>query len=251
MTSNGDDAPIVPPPLYLPPANLPPGADPVYLDPLVPQPSWVPYLDVPPPPPPEPAPPEPAPRRHRVRWIVLAAAALAVAGLIASAVVDNGHHGLGTSTTIVMPESFGAYQQLTGPSADRIRDELSSLLTTALNGSSVVSHLALATYTSDSGDVPTLVAVAGPRAGITDNPRPTDEQLTSELGSFVATLSEFPAGPAGGALQCGAVSVGAVDETVCAWADSITFGLAVAINSDQTTAQVAATTQTVQSLIEH
>jgi hypothetical protein len=217
-------APVEPPPLYSPPPLTAPGP----VQPLGPDPAvghWV-YIRDSPPAAPEPDAPWWKPRGRR-----LAAVVTAVVGVVAIVIVAviGGHAA--KPPTLVAPQSFGGYSQVTSDTADRISSELKSLgASEGPDTAAAFRGATVATY-GDNGDTVSLIFFGFSAKGTDAFGGSSPTEVTSEVLSALATNpTTYPAGPHGGSLTCAQATVGIASETVCAWDDSKVFGMVVSAN---------------------
>jgi hypothetical protein len=169
-----------------------------------------------------------APHRRRNVLITVLAALVAIASTIGGYLVFT--VGDPAANRLAIPDSFDGYTRLTTGNAGRLEASMRSMiggLASSLNGA--VNSSAIGVYARNSGDTPRLIALVLPSAAVSGS--------SSSAGSLVDQLRAltgpsgrtFPPGPHGGESACGTLTFGTVDETMCAWSDSVTAGVMVSV----------------------
>jgi hypothetical protein len=131
--------------------------------------------------------------------------------------------GSSAASKISLPASFDGYYRI-GNSA-RIASGMREMMS-GLGVGSAMNSATFGFYSHDSGDQPSLIVVALPTSSIPSSSR---GNISSQLGTFGASVQSYPSGPHGGQTDCGEVQAATVSEVLCAWQDAKTSGVVVAV----------------------
>ncbi|TQL99567.1 hypothetical protein FB559_5259 [Actinoallomurus bryophytorum] len=163
----------------------------------------------------------------------------------------------GVPHSIVVPKSVGDYRLLNGSVADRLASTMRKSMGDSAEGyAEVYAKAKIAIYTKNGDTARPLIFVG--LVG-SDSPQfaaelkansPSKEVDSTFLGMGIDNAEDYPAGPLGGALRCGAGSVGAGEATACAWADSSTVGMLIETGGSGAPA-LAKTTLDLRNAAEH
>jgi hypothetical protein len=153
--------------------------------------------------------------------LIVALAALVVVGGGIGALVA--YSSSSNSNKLPMPASFDGYYKV-GQSS-QVEAGMRQMLA-GFGGNGALGSATFGLYSHNSGDQPELIAFAVPTHDI---PASARSNFGSQLQVLGASMQEYPAGPHGGTSDCGELSLGAIDEVICAWSDASTSGALVSV----------------------
>ncbi|MFG1811748.1 hypothetical protein [Streptomyces sp. NPDC049040] len=157
--------------------------------------------------------------RHRRRTFGMVAAAVVVAGGITAWVIAaHGGDGEPVKHTAVIPKAYGKYTQVTKPEDSLWKGLDGDNLDPSKAGGARITYAApdgTAAMVSVSLDPPDFTSDDGVRFG------PGSDSFTESLLGVddLSGMREYPAGKAGGKIQCADPSTHGVSITICAWQD--------------------------------
>lgn len=238
MTDPIDPNPAPPP--YAPPSYTPP---PPYAPQSAPGAYPPPYAAQPPAgayPPPDAgayppygypwAPPPPPSHTRRNALIAVAAVVVLVAGGLGAYFAFRGS---GSSSRLSLPASFGGFSVEKDATSSRVEGMMRGMGSGAGGAAKTLFDAAtIGMYQRDADVTSKLIVFAVPTAKVPRDEGGSPSDITAGLMQFAgSTVPERTPGPHGGSSRCGTTSVGAVDETACAWSDSATTGMLVSIGT--------------------
>lgn len=222
---------------------------------------------------------EPPKKRHAVRIIGVAIVAVVVVLGVVAGVIGASSRGDKSADaspaspasaspsaagadvpqhTIKVPKTFGGYRRITGDVADRLTQTMRKSMDKEGNGkyAGLYAKAKIAIYAKKSDATQTLVFIGlassdGPAvARELKSTSPSDEADAAFVGMGIGQTKDFPAGPLGGVLRCGAGSMEGSGMAACTWADSSTAGLVLVPESRNATA-LAGSTLKLRNAAEH
>ncbi|MEO6703762.1 MAG: hypothetical protein ABI140_21650, partial [Jatrophihabitantaceae bacterium] len=153
------------------------------------------------------------------------------------------------SHTLRLPATTGSYVQVTTQTANQLGKDMTTRLKSATG--KLWSKPVVGLYADDPASPPSLIFMG---ADAHSNPKMAAQLNTSSdqiiidgfmTGAQVTDTTAFAAGPLGGSLRCGAVSV----LTLCVWVDKSTIG-SIMLTQPSTLADAAAVTKDFRQVAE-
>ena len=179
----------------------------------------------------------PPPKSRTKLWIVLGVvAALVVAGASAGVISNSSsstHH-------VSAPDSIGSYTRLHSTEAQSVEKHMRDV--GSASGSAFISIATVASYGSGTGDVPNLIAVINSTKDLPDHASHSAQEIVDTMFIGLAgpnQAEQEDAGSHGGVVECTPATFGVAQETLCAWSDSSTTGILVAVNPALATTALA------------
>ena len=171
------------------------------------------------------------------------AALLSVLGLLAVVphVLDELHrHHIST-----LPTSLDGYTAVQAGVADAERASMQASLPARMQGK--VTHIQVAAYNQDGGDLPALILVTAELPA--GSQRHVDEAFEDDDGTDPFHDVTSPPSIFGGKVKCLMDTVDAQPTPACGWVDNGTFGLLLMPGSDEAT--VIALLGQIRPVVEH
>jgi hypothetical protein len=127
--------------------------------------------------------------------------------------------------TVALPDRVGDLVK----SDDAALSSMVAATMEPLNGSSALNHVVGSGYEDPTDTKQKVVIVAA--SGRIQSPELEMQTMFSELKeNSVKDITDYPPGPLGGRVRCGAIEEGGAPFTVCAWADHGSLGLGMFLN---------------------
>lgn len=192
----------------------------------------------------------PPPKRSNPALLaaILVVAAVAVGAIVWGVVAATGgsKNSPYNTTPLTMPAALGGYARLDDATSDRIRTAINAEYGTSGQLGTLFAKATIGVYGTDQE--PRYVVLAA-RSGTVPGLDPSS--LNAGALSGIATFTNYPSGPLGGALYCTQITLGAETVSECLWADSHTIGFVVSPPPGSAPSDLAGLTNTARDTLDH
>jgi hypothetical protein len=196
-----------------------------------------------------PSDPPVAPARASQPRTVLLVVGILVLAVAATAVITSLLVHDDKPQPLAVPESFDGYTLLHNAASQRVEDALHSFASSVGGpAKTVFDSGTIGVY--GRSDAPNLIVFALRTDAVAARGSDASTRVDQLLGQLLPDPASFPAGRHGGSEKCGITDVGAVTESACAWSDSKTTGMIVAVNPPLAPSRAAAVTLALREVVD-